>query len=75
MDKTIDKLNIGSKLDPIDERSYDESKEDYGNGKISDPSLDNAPANSQNDESLDSIVNNVNHQVGSMSSHSQQSQS
>ena len=63
MDKTIDKLNIGSKLDPIDERSYDESKEDYGNDKISanGPSLDNAPANSQNDESMDSIVNNVNH--------------
>ena len=63
MDKTIDKLNIGSKLDPIDERSYDESKEDYGTDKISanGPSLDNAPANSQNDESMDSIVNNVNH--------------
>jgi hypothetical protein len=29
MDKTIDKLNIGSKLDPIDERSNDETKEDY----------------------------------------------
>jgi len=74
MDKTIDKLNIGSKLDPIDERSYDESKEDYGNDpyiSANGPSLDDAPANSQNDESMDSIVNNVNHQVGSMSSHSQ----
>jgi hypothetical protein len=71
MDKTINKLNIGSKLDPIDERSYDESKEDYGNDmNLVNAPDSNAPANSQNDESLDSIVNNVNHHVGSMSSHS-----
>ena len=59
MDKTINKLNIGSKLDPIDERSYDESKEDYINSGNAPDS--NAPSNSQNDESMDSIVNNVNH--------------
>ena len=68
MDKTIDKLNIGSKLDPIDERSNDETKEDYIFDKNN---KEVTPANSQNDESIDSIVNNFNHQVGSISSNSQ----